>query len=66
MPVGSGKATRYHILRHYEHIIRTEKSLLADGVIDADEVKQLDALLYADGVIEIKAMDRWMFWSANS
>lgn len=43
-----------------------KKSLLADGVIDADEVKQLDALLYADGVIEIKAMDRWMFWSANS
>lgn len=48
MPVGSGKATRYPILRHYEHIIRTEKSLLADGVI------------------EIKAMDRWMLWSANS
>ena len=29
-----------------------KKSLLADGVIDAEEVKQLDALLYADGVIE--------------
>ena len=27
-------------------------ALLADGVIDAEEVKQLDTLLYADGVID--------------
>ena len=27
-------------------------SLLADGVIDADEAKKLDALLFADGRID--------------
>ena len=29
-----------------------EKAILADGVIDADEVAQLRALLYDDGVID--------------
>lgn len=37
-----------------------KKSLLADGVIDAEEVKQLDALLYADGVIE-KEEAEWLY-----
>ena len=29
-----------------------KKELLADGVIDADEVKELEEVLYADGVID--------------
>ena len=29
-----------------------KKSILADGVIDKDEVKQLQEVLYADGVID--------------
>lgn len=29
-----------------------KKALLADGVIDAEEVKQLETLLYADGKID--------------
>ena len=29
-----------------------KKELLADGIIDADEVKELEAVLYEDGVID--------------
>ena len=29
-----------------------KKDLLADGIIDADEVKELEAVLYEDGVID--------------
>lgn len=31
-----------------------KKSLLADGIIDEQEVKQLKELLYADGVIDVE------------
>ena len=29
-----------------------KKELLADGIIDADEVKELEEVLYTDGVID--------------
>lgn len=34
-----------------------KKDLLADGVIDADEVKELEKVLYADGVIDKEEAD---------
>ena len=34
-----------------------KKSLLADGIIDADEVKELEDILYADGVIDKEEAD---------
>ena len=35
-----------------ETLNKLKKSILADGVIDKDEVKQLQEVLYADGVID--------------
>ena len=34
-----------------------KKELLADGIIDADEVKELEAVLYADGVVDKEEAD---------
>ena len=34
-----------------------EKELLADGIIDASEVKELEKVLYADGVIDKEEAD---------
>ena len=34
-----------------------KKELLADGIIDADEVKELDAVLFEDGVIDKEEAD---------
>jgi len=34
-----------------------KKELLADGIIDADEVKQLEAILYEDGIIDKNEAD---------
>lgn len=33
-------------------IVELKKELLADGIIDADEVKELEAVLCEDGVID--------------
>ena len=34
-----------------------KKDLLADGIIDADEVKELEEVLYADGIIDKEEAD---------
>ena len=34
-----------------------KKDLLADGIIDADEVKELEEFLYADGVVDKEEAD---------
>jgi hypothetical protein len=34
-----------------------KKELLADGIIDAEEVKELKSILFADGVIDAKEAD---------
>ena len=42
-----------------------KKELLADGVIDANEVKELEAILYEDGVIDKNEAD-FLFELNNS
>lgn len=42
-----------------------KKELLADGIIDADEVKELEAVLYEDGVID-KEEAEFLFELNNS